>query len=220
MNRAALAAVVLLATPALGRAQPMPAGREHAQDRAELRQDRREVANDWRDVRWTEQLLARFDEARSRHARQALRGVEDDVVRTLDRELQEAKVEAMRSGREVARSAQEVQGERREVRYDAAAGDRRGLQDDRRDLRDDHRDLRDDRRDLRDDRRDLARVRAIRAEFGSLRGRTDRRSLDRKRGLVVELVEMSRAELREDRAEQHEDLRERREDGREQRERW
>lgn len=65
----------------------------------------------------------------------------------------------------------------------------------------------DDRRDLRDDRRDLARVRAIHSEFTSLRGRMQRRALDRKRVLIVELTRMARAELREDRRELREDRR-------------
>ena len=39
------------------------------------------------------------------------------------------------------------------------------------------------RRDLRDDRRDLVRVTRIRSEFWNLRGRMDRRALDRKHGL-------------------------------------
>ena len=45
------------------------------------------------------------------------------------------------------------------------------------------------------------------AEFQAARGRTDRRALDRKRDLVAEMVEMSRAELREDRMERREDWR-------------
>ncbi len=76
-----------------------------------------------------------------------------------------------------------------------------------RDAYDGHRERRDDRRDLRDDRRDLRRVAAIEHEFGSLRGRMDRRALDRKRTLLVELHGMARAELREDRREIREDRR-------------
>jgi len=61
-------------------------------------------------------------------------------------------------------------------------------------------------------------VRSIRGTLGSLRGRTDRRALDRKRGLLAELVQLARAELREDRGERREDRRELREDRREDRE--
>jgi Spy/CpxP family protein refolding chaperone len=55
--------------------------------------------------------------------------------------------------------------------------------------------------DRRDDRRDLARVSALRTDFGSLRGRLDRRALDRKHAMLAELVQLARAELREDRPE-------------------
>ena len=72
----------------------------------------------------------------------------------------------------------------------------------------------DDRREVRDDRRDLYRVKAIRADLWSLRGRMDRRALQRKRGLVAEVVQVARAELREDRFERREDGREARADRR------
>lgn len=186
MTRLALASLALAALPVLSRAQP--ASLEHARDRAELRQDRRELADDRRDAAWMEQLLARFDAARAGRARGALAAVENEALRTLDRERQEARAELARSHAEVRRDARDPGADRR--------------------------DLRDDRRDRRDDRRDLARVEAIRSEFWSLRGRMDRRALDRKRSLLVEMVRLARAELREDHRELREDRREEREDRR------
>lgn len=194
MIRPALAAALLATAPGVTLAQ---APRERAQDRHELRQDRRELREDRRDVAWMEQLVARFDDARARRSRAALGAVEGDVVRVLDRELHEARVEVAKSAGETRRSGREV-----------------GSADSRPELRDDRRDLRDDRRDLRDDRRDLARVSAIRSDFHALRGRMDRRALDRKRALLAELTRMARAELREDRREVREDRRELREDRR------
>jgi hypothetical protein len=129
------------------------------------------------------QLVTRFDDAAGRRDRRALRAVEADVVRLLDAERREARVEL--------------------------AKDRGELRDDRRDVRAvDRRDLRDDRRDLRDDRRDLRRVKAIDADFRALRGRMDRRSIERKRALLGELFQLARAEVREDRGELREDRRE------------
>ncbi len=198
MNRAALSAL-LFAVPALAAAQPYPQG-PRAEDRRELRQDRRELADDRRDAFDVRQLLARWDGARGRRERAE---VEADVARMLQREIQEGRAELARDRGELGHDARDLRGERRDAGFD------------RRDLRDDRRDLRDDRRDLRDDRRDLARVTAIDGEWTRLRGRMDRRAVERKRNLLVELSHMARAELREDRGERREDRRELREDRRE-----
>jgi hypothetical protein len=67
--------------------------------------------------------------------------------------------------------------------------------------------MNDDLRDRHDDRRDLRRIAAIDREFTSLRGRMDRRGLERKRTLIVELNRLAQAELREDHRERREDRR-------------
>lgn len=185
MIRTALAAAALLALPAAGHAQVGRAPVERAQDRAELRQDRHELARDRRDLRWMRDLLTRFDAARARRDRRALAAVEQDVLRTLAYEEREARLELKDARGELARERAEAAHERR----------------------DDRRDLRDDRRDLRDDRRDLRRAAAIRDEFAHLEGRMNRRALDRKRDMLVELIRMARAEVREDRRELREDHR-------------
>jgi hypothetical protein len=181
MIRAALTAVLAIA-PALAAAQyppPQPYPGEHAQDRHEMRQDRRELRDDRRDLAWYRDLLARYDSARTRRDRFALRAIEDEVSSALARELRESRVELARS--------------EREVRQEWREGDRQGMNDD---LRDRH-----------DDRRDLRRIAAIDREFTSLRGRMDRRGLERKRTLIVELNRLAQAELREDHRERREDRR-------------
>jgi hypothetical protein len=191
MTRLVLAAAALLA------ALPFTASAQVPAERREIRHDRHELADSRWDVAQMQRLLARWDEARARRSTRALRAVEDDVDKALERELAESRAELMRSRAELRRDARD---------------DRR---DDHRDLRDDRRDVRDDRRDLRDDRRDMRRVEAVRAEMHALRGRMNPRSLDRKRALLVELTQMSFAELREDRGELREDRGELREDRRE-----
>ncbi|WP_242343444.1 hypothetical protein [Anaeromyxobacter terrae] len=204
MTRAALVAALVLALPAAGRAQlprdraghaPEPAP-ERAQDRREVRQDRRELARDRWDVRWMDELLSRYDAARARRDRRALLGVEQDVARTLARAEHEARLEV-----------RDARGELRQGRAEAAS-ERRD------DWRDDRRDARDDRHDLRDDRRDARRVARIRDDFARLQGRMERRALDRKRAMLVELGHLARAELREDRRELREDRGELRENRR------
>jgi hypothetical protein len=174
MMRTTLAAVALAALPALAKAQPLPP----APNRADRAQDRRELRDDRRDLLEAQALLARWEDARARRDRRALAAAEDDVLRALDRELREARAELGRS--------------RGEAWHD----------------RGDPREWRDGRRDARDDLRDLARVSAIRDQLWSLRARADRRALDRKHGLLEELVQIARGELREDRLERREDRRE------------
>jgi hypothetical protein len=179
------ALAALVLVPALAGAQPAPGPR----------QDRRELADDRRDAMYVQQLLARFDDAAGRRDKRALRAVEADVARLLESERREARVE-------VASARAEVRDERRDVH------------DGRGDPRDDRRDLRDDRRDLRDDRRDLQRVKELDKEWSRLRGRIDRRSVERKRAVLVELARLTRAEVHEDGRELREDRREVREDRR------
>jgi hypothetical protein len=181
MTRATLTALFLATLPAIASAQPAP--KPHvlapaAQDRRELRQDKAELRDDWRDLAWIDDLVKRFDAARARRDQRALRAIEDEVNRTLGRELREASREVQESRREAAHDRHEGPGERR-----------------------------DDRRDARDDRRDLSRLKALDREFDSLRGRMDNRSLARKRTLLVELRKIAAAELQEDRREQREDRR-------------
>ncbi|HET8541285.1 MAG TPA: hypothetical protein VFL83_15525 [Anaeromyxobacter sp.] len=157
----------------------------HAPGRMEPRHDRRELADDRWDLARAEQLLARYGAARARRDRWALAAVEDETLRVLDREVREAR------------------GEVRRARFEAW-DDRYGSGLDRR----------DDRLDRRDDRRDLRRVKAIRADFWALRGRLDRRALDRKHRMLAELVQLARAELREDRVDRREEWRDARADRR------
>ncbi len=198
MSRAALVAALVLVLPGAGSAQ-LPGDRVPgpAADRREVRQDRRELARDRWDLRWMDELLSRFDAARARRDRRALLGVERDVARTLARAEHEARLEVRDARGELRRQQAEVASDRRD------------------DWRDDRRDARDDRRDLRDDRRDARRIAAIRDDFARLQGRMERRALDRKRALLVELSSLARAELHEDRRELREDRGELREDRRE-----
>jgi len=93
MIRATFATLLVLAVPAVGRAQPWPERIERAEDRRELTEDRRELGDDHRDLAWIERLIADFDAARASRNRRALARVEDEVARTLAREVQEARVE-------------------------------------------------------------------------------------------------------------------------------
>ncbi len=96
MIRATFAALLVLAVPAVGSAQPRPERFERADDGRELRQDRRELREDFRNLAWIERLIADFDAARTSRNRRALAAVEDEVARTLAREVQDA---ASRSAR-------------------------------------------------------------------------------------------------------------------------
>ena len=109
--------------------------------RHELRQDRRQLTDNRRNLAWFEELVSRYDAARARRSRRALAAVEHDVAWALERKLREARREIGQAGRE-ARS----------------------------DWREDRHERRDDRRDLRDNRRDAPQIEALRAEFSDLRG--------------------------------------------------
>jgi hypothetical protein len=189
---------MFLSTPAL--AQP----RSAPQDRAELQQTKREARDDQRDRAQAATLLRRYDEAIAHRRGAALRMLDAEALRLMDAELAESKREVRQDAREVVRSEREA----KDGRY--AGGPPR-----RAETRDDRRDLRDDRRDLHVERKDLQHVRAIRADFAELRGRTQRASVLRKRTLLADFLARSRHELKQNAAELREDRHERREDWRE-----
>ncbi len=124
MTRIPLAAALLVALPLTGSAQYAPAPVMPIPERHELRQDRRQLTDDRRDLAWFEELVSRYDAARARRSRRALAAVENDVAWALERELREAR-------REVAQSGHEARTDWRDDRRD----DRRDLRDDRRDAR-------------------------------------------------------------------------------------
>jgi hypothetical protein len=225
MRHAAIGASLLLLSISAGHAQPGPGvrqdRREVRQDAREIRQDGRQLNDDVRDARRMEVLLQAFDAARA--TRQPARIVEVDrrVQAAIEVELRESGRELAQKQGEAARSGREVGQERREVGRDIAAGRPGRAAGDVRDLRDDRRDARDDRRDVRQEAVSANRLQGIQREYNALAGRLDPRSVDRRRALIAELVQMQRHEAagdvreqREDRRELHEDRRERREDRR------
>lgn len=159
----------------------------------ELRQDRRELRDDRRDTRELEQLLSRFDRARAQRRLREVRLVQSDLRGLVMRELRESHVELAKDHHELRRDTVELRTD---------PGYRRG---------DNLRDRRDDRRDLRQEADSLQRTRAIAGELDALYGRMDMRSLERIRGLMVELLAMAHQEQRQNLQEVREDRHEQRE---------
>ncbi|MBN1209187.1 MAG: hypothetical protein JXB05_30295 [Myxococcaceae bacterium] len=191
---------------------------ERAQDRRELRQDARESGDDWRDAAALEAVLAQFDQARSPVNASALAAVDARLRHLLRAELAEGQAELARDGAELRRDNRELRSDRRELREDRAEHRPGARADDRHDLRDDRRDRRDDRQDLRAEARSQEdRLRIARA-LVALEGRHALADLDRKRVLIVDLIQLARQEVRQDARETREDRRELREDRRETRE--
>lgn len=161
------------------------------QERREVHQDVRDIHNDRRNVVDLENVLARFDEARARRDEGLMRDVEGrlrDVIRV-----------QMEEGHE------KIEADRREVRHDERAMDR-----DANWGRDGAtaRDSRDRRDDIRDARRqqEVQHTRAsIAREMNSLVGSRRPGDLDRMRGLITQLIDLTRAEMHEDKRELHED---------------
>lgn len=181
----------LAAAPALAD----PRGAERVRDNAEIRQDHRQRRDDLRDLGRLESLAERFDAARD-HG-------DAERLQRIDRELRAAATAELHESRgELAGDRAELRRDKREVRRDAPGAGRA----------DDRRDLRDDRRDAAREARSLDRRREIASELRDLAGRYDEPALDRKRGLLGELITIARAETVANGSELREDRRERRED--------
>lgn len=214
--------------------QPVQNAREAVQDRAALKRDRNQLADDTADVTRLATLIRQLDAARARGDRSAETRCRDQIRTFLRQEVAETRREAAQDRQELRASGQELRSERREVRRDRAElrdaranGTPAETRDARQDLRQDRRDRRDDRRDRRDDARDAAesrerldRERAILAQLRSLQPdirRGDGRAEARERLLLDEFLSLTRRDARESAKEQREDRREVREDRRERR---
>lgn len=200
-------------------AQPRPNRLEKAKDRQDLRQDRRQLADDRLDAVRAAQLLRDYDAAAIANDAARLAGLEQAINAHLARELAESKVESAQARQEVREDKRELAGDRRELRQDVALGRRPGV------VADDVHDKNRDRANLADDRADAARERlsrerlvAIQTQLGGLAGRFDPPSVSQKRQLIAEVVGQAVGELQRDKSERREDRRELREDRRETRE--
>ncbi|MBJ6765435.1 hypothetical protein JGU66_32180 [Myxococcaceae bacterium JPH2] len=192
-----LLATLTLSLPVLAQAGGPP---ERAQDRRELREDRREQRDDRRDLHQLESLINRYDAARGRRDRNDLNRVESELRAYIASELDE-------SHHELAKDVREVRRDNRELRDDRNGWSSPGAR------ADDRRDRRDDVRDARAERASLEQTRSIARELDGLYGRTDPGSLQRKRALMGDLLQLARAEQMQNHAEMREDRRELREDG-------
>ena len=189
MNRFSSAFIVtaLLSTGAAS-AQGWGAGN---QERREVHQDVRDLHNDRRNVVELENVLARFDEARARHDEGLMRDVEGrlrDIIRMQQEEGRE-KIEADK--REIRRDDRAMNRDADWGRDGAAAHDSR--------------DRRDDIRDARRQQGVQSTRYAIARDMSTLVGSRRPEDLDRMRGLVVQLIDLTRSELHEDKKELRED---------------
>lgn len=154
--------------------------RGHVPDRHEKRQDVREVRDDRRDLAELEDVLAQFDRARARRSEHQLAAVDSRLRALLREELHENRVELAKEKAEARRSE-------RDVRH----------ADNRWERRESVREAREDRRDVRVASQMLEQRQRIARELASLAGRMHPTELNRKRALIVELIDLARRELRE-----------------------
>lgn len=187
MTRTAVALLLALALPVTAHARDWD---DQRRDRHETGKDRRGMRDDLRDAREAQLLLQEYERTWAALDRNGVRAVELRVQAAIEAELREKSWEANKEAREFQR-------------------DRREARDDR---RVDPADLPEDRRKLADDRQDYMRVveyrdrvTAIRSEWLNLRDQRVYPAMVRKHELLVELVRLSRMEVREDARELRDD---------------
>ncbi len=211
--------VVVFAFSNVAMGQPARNAVERSQDRQDLRQDNRQLADDQGDLARLTLLLQRYDHARAVHNLAELDRVELELRDYLATELREDRRETAQDRQELAESRSEVRSDRRENSRNRATGSRPGQRaKDRHDTRDDRRDRADDRRDLQQEQAQHRRKQTIANELATLYHRHDPSAIARKRALIVELWQLAQVEVQQTAAETREDQRELREDRRETRE--
>ncbi|NMO19817.1 hypothetical protein HPC49_03560 [Pyxidicoccus fallax] len=165
------------------------AGSAHAQSHRastvnghEVRHGVTQRSDDRMDVVELERVLARFDAARARRNNASeLASVDHRLRELLRAELAESRVETAQARAEARRERGESRAENR-----------------------------DDVRDARAEAASLAARRSVARELNSLMGVRSQVQLNRKRALIVELVQLGKQELRADRQELREDRKDRR----------
>lgn len=180
-------------------------------DKAEKRRDHRQIRQDRLDKAKLEALLVAFDKARAANDVVVLTQIDQDLVKLLFVELKEDAREVKQDINEAERSAKEKRQSNREAAKE-------GQVEARADKRDDRRDKRDDIKDARGEVKQLVKREDIAIALEPLLGLTDATSLEQKRGLIVQLIEVAKQEIKGDVKELQEDRRETREDRKEVRE--
>lgn len=208
--------LLVVGLSACATAQPVRNRVERANDRQDLRQDKRQLVNDAKDLGDVNALLAQYDLALSRNDAMGIKAVDAQFQNYLAKEAVEANREVAQAQQEVRQDKREVRGDRRELGGDLARGKRAG--DDARDLARDKVNTVDDRSDAARERNARNRLFLIRGELAPLQGLVDPGATARKRALYAEVVTLAKSDLARTKVEQGEDRRELREDRRETRE--
>lgn len=212
-----LVAALLVGNVAL--AQPLRNAAERANDRQDLRQDNRQLADDRWDTAKAQKLLADYDAAAAAGNAARLGELDALALKRIDWEIAESKVESAQARQEVREDNREVRSDRRELGRDVKQGKGPLVKaDDVRDLARDKVNRADDVADAAKERISRERLQAIRAQAAGLSGRFDPQSVATKRALYAEVVGIQANEVRRDVQEKAEDKRELREDRRETRE--
>ena len=217
MQKSLMVVAVLLSQAAF--AQAVRNGIERAKDRQDLRQDRRQGADDRMGLAKAQQLLADYDRAIAANTPGQLGAIDAAFNRHIAQEIAESRVESVQARKEVREDKRELRSDRREIRGEVATGRRAAVvADDVHDKNRDRRNTADDRVDAAKERLSRERLEAIAAQTSSLAGRFDAVSVQQKRALYAQVIGVAVNEIRRDNQENREDHRELREDRRETRE--
>jgi hypothetical protein len=168
--------------------------REERRDQREANRDRAEVWKDWADVDRLAGLMQRFDAARARRDADGLSLVDAELQQLVRSEIHADKGKVKEEARDVRRDEKDMRRDRAEVRGDVVEGRPGMARADVRDERQDRRDMRADERHVEGEVVNLERVRAIQMELNGLVNRFDNPSLDAKRRLMGELIDLARRE--------------------------
>lgn len=215
--RSVLLVAVLISQAAA--AQALRNAVEKARDRQDLRQDRRQLADDRWDAARAAKMLAEYDQAMAAGNALKLGQLDGAFKLHLEREIAESKVESAQARQEIREDKAELRSDRRELRQDVALNRRPGVVvDDAKDKARDRANLADDRADAVKERVSRERLLAIQGQLAGLTGKFDAPSVQQKRALYAEVLGNALNELARDKQERREDRRELREDRKETRE--
>jgi hypothetical protein len=219
MTRLDTVLVLLLAMPAssFANADPVRNTVERRQDHRQLTLDRAWAERDAREVSEFASMTASLRDALQDRMAARYRDVNEGMLRSIDREIEQASVKADQAAHEARLSRREVRNQRMEASAGDNGGDVLQVMDDQHDLRDDRRD-----RDTAMGRHDeMARIGTMSGALQNEVNRGDRSAMKKNLALAEQFLDVMKRDLAatgrertEDRAELREDRRETRTDRR------
>lgn len=183
-------------------------GRQFQKDAQDVQDARAQRWDDSRDLWHAQNLLSRFDEARNTRNWRQLRDMEGWIFRTLNKEIREGRAEVERADANLRNDVHSARADRRQQWRAGYYWNGHEYVQARQDELHDRREARQDWNEAQFKRWTLAQKEGLMSRMQPLANRFDPGSLEQKRAVLVDLINLEENEVRRDANKEHQNERE------------